>query len=125
MENENNNSAGNDDWEKRTLCSDPACIGVIGSDGRCKECGKPYEGDAFEDRPFEDLASEPDAEAEEEEEFAEADDELESYEEDDEPIDDDEWSNRTLCSDPACIGVIGSDGRCKECGKPYEGDSAE
>ncbi len=33
------------EWEKRTLCSDGNCTGVIGADGRCKECGKPYEGD--------------------------------------------------------------------------------
>ena len=32
------------DWENRTLCSDESCIGVIGPDGRCKECGKPYDG---------------------------------------------------------------------------------
>jgi hypothetical protein len=29
-----------------------------------------------------------------------------------------EWENRTLCADESCIGVIGPDGRCKECGKP-------
>jgi hypothetical protein len=34
-----------DDWESRVLCSDGNCIGVIGPDGRCKECGKPYEGE--------------------------------------------------------------------------------
>lgn len=28
--------------EKRILCSDDNCIGVIGSDGLCKECNKPY-----------------------------------------------------------------------------------
>jgi len=28
------------DWENRTLCSDGSCIGIIGPDGRCKECGK-------------------------------------------------------------------------------------
>ena len=33
------------EWEKRTLCGDPACIGVIGPDGRCKECGRLYEGE--------------------------------------------------------------------------------
>ena len=27
--------------EERILCSDGNCIGVIGSDGLCKECGKP------------------------------------------------------------------------------------
>ncbi|BBO85295.1 hypothetical protein DSCO28_58610 [Desulfosarcina ovata subsp. sediminis] len=32
------------EWEQRILCSDGNCIGVIGSDGRCKECGKPYDG---------------------------------------------------------------------------------
>jgi hypothetical protein len=29
------------------------------------------------------------------------------------------WASRRLCSDENCIGVIGPDGRCKECGKPY------
>ena len=33
-----------------------------------------------------------------------------------------EWENRTLCSDGNCIGVIGPDGRCKECGKPFVDD---
>lgn len=32
------------DWDNRRLCSDGSCIGVIGPDGRCKECGKPYAG---------------------------------------------------------------------------------
>ena len=31
-----------------------------------------------------------------------------------------DFSSRVLCSDGTCIGVIGSDGKCKECGKPYE-----
>ena len=30
-------------WEERILCSDESCIGVIGADGRCKECGRPYD----------------------------------------------------------------------------------
>ena len=33
-----------------------------------------------------------------------------------------EWGNRRLCIDESCIGVIGPDGRCKECGKPYESE---
>ena len=33
---------GGDSWDERTLCSDGACIGIIGPDGKCKECGKPY-----------------------------------------------------------------------------------
>ena len=31
-----------DDFSERILCSDGACIGVIGENGMCKECGKPY-----------------------------------------------------------------------------------
>ena len=34
----------NIDWDKRVLCSDESCIGVIGPDGKCKECGKPVSG---------------------------------------------------------------------------------
>ncbi|MGV8057666.1 MAG: hypothetical protein AB2L12_06560 [Smithellaceae bacterium] len=33
-----------EDWENRTLCIDESCIGVIGLDGKCTECGKPYGG---------------------------------------------------------------------------------
>ena len=29
------------DWENRVLCHDGNCIGVIGPNGLCKECGKP------------------------------------------------------------------------------------
>ena len=32
------------------------------------------------------------------------------------------WENRTLCSDESCIGVIGPDGHCKECGEKFKGD---
>jgi hypothetical protein len=32
-----------DDWEERILCGYGECIGVTGPDGRCKECGKPFE----------------------------------------------------------------------------------
>lgn len=39
---------GSVDFASRKLCSDGTCIGVIGSDGRCKECGKPYTGEPEE-----------------------------------------------------------------------------
>lgn len=45
MENEENKIQLDLEWEQRTLCSDESCIGVIGSDGRCKECGKPYDSE--------------------------------------------------------------------------------
>ena len=34
----------NEDWETRVLCRDESCIGTIGPDGKCKECGMVYEG---------------------------------------------------------------------------------
>ena len=113
------------EWERRVLCSDEACIGTIGSDGKCRECGRPYEGDlpeSFGEAAVEDAAatSVPDSDADMAETRDDADgDEVE--EEDDAEAGDDEWENRTLCSDESCIGVIGPDGRCKECGKPFEG----
>ena len=100
-------NARDGDWENRILCSDESCIGVIGPDGRCKVCGKPYEdkepqAEEMDTAPLDDaLHQDPDV--------APAT-----------PFDDD-WENRTLCSDESCIGVIGPDGRCKECGKRYTG----
>ena len=32
-----------------------------------------------------------------------------------------DFSNRILCSDGTCIGVINERGFCNECGKPYKG----
>jgi hypothetical protein len=94
-----------DGWENRILCSDESCIGVIGPDGRCKECGKPHQ-----DSPDKEMAA------------AQSDSKLqEGLDERSTPRSDDEWENRILCSDESCIGVIGPDGRCKECGKRYKG----
>jgi hypothetical protein len=111
------------EWERRTLCSDESCIGVIGPDGRCKECGKPYEGvlpDGGQVAPAPSEAAEiPDA-------TADTVDTGDDPEKDSDPAEDDgattdsEWEERTLCRDESCIGVIGPDGRCKECGRPYE-----
>jgi hypothetical protein len=99
------------DWENRRLCSDENCIGVIGPDGRCKECGRPCDpgeslaGPSPAAHPAEAPAEEPPA--------APAADPAVGA--------DDDWENRRLCSDENCIGVIGADGRCRECGRPYAG----
>jgi len=34
-----------------------------------------------------------------------------------------DFSNRVLCSDGTCIGVINEEGTCKVCGKPYTPDA--
>jgi hypothetical protein len=113
----------NSDWDNRVLCSDGNCIGVIGPDGRCKECGKPYKGKL----PWE-IKSDPppsDTDTKQPEDISEPEEQPVTNGEQDveeKALDDSDWENRKLCSDGNCIGVIGSDGRCKECGKPYEGD---
>ena len=106
-ESNNETSATETDWESRTLCSDGNCIGVIGPDGRCKECGKPFDGPVIEGELFEDDTDD-------------TDEEDDTIEDSDTP-DDLGWENRQLCSDGNCIGVIGPDGRCKECGKRFKG----
>jgi hypothetical protein len=91
----------NEDWEKRTLCSDESCIGTVGHDGKCRECGKVYAGELPESH------STPESKLKAAPEKAQPS-----------PDSDDDWDKRVLCSDESCIGVIGPDGRCKECGKP-------
>ena len=116
------------DWDRRTLCSDGNCIGVIGPDGRCKECGKPYEGEfqEGESRNSEASATLPAADKPEEKSVA---NESASGQADDAPddssFDDSDWDRRVLCRDGNCIGVIGPDGRCTECGKPYDPSAPE
>ena len=100
------------EWENRVLCSDESCIGVVGPDGRCQECGLSYEG---EFTPVAEVNDYPDSE----DNMPEALDEF--PEEDGDDDGDIDWENRTLCVDESCIGVIGPDGRCKECGKPFVG----
>lgn len=114
MSAEKKKSKADAEWEERTLCSDEACIGVIGPDGCCKECGKPYEGDF---KPI--LTSEGGLLLDEDEEEPEKAASPEPDEEDHGKFDID-WENRILCSDESCIGVVGPDGKCKECGKPFE-----
>ena len=102
------------EWANRRLCPDGNCIGVIGPDGRCKECGRPggedppVADDVEPDGPF----GKGDADEAHAAEASPSDDGAAAH--------DDEWANRRLCPDGNCIGVIGPDGRCKECGRPDE-----
>jgi hypothetical protein len=122
------------EWAQRILCSDESCIGVIGPDGRCKECGLPYAGpfdttkeeivasDFEEVDPEDEIEEEPEDEIEEESEDEIEEESEETGENDPETQTDLEWEQRILCSDESCIGVIGPDGLCKECGKPYKSE---
>ena len=120
-ENPEDTTDNNSDWDSRILCSDGNCIGVIGADGHCKECGLKYEGElpemAGSEEDVDTVADEVDTVADETDSSgatAEIVDDAAAV------VDDDEWENRVLCSDGNCIGVIGPDGKCKECGKPRE-----
>jgi hypothetical protein len=95
----------NEDWDKRILCIDESCIGTIGPDGRCRECGKPYDGSLIP------AADAPDKNKQQ----AKPIDDLQKNTEN--TASDDEWEKRVLCSDESCIGTIGPDGKCRECGR--------
>jgi hypothetical protein len=109
------------EWDRRQLCPDGTCVGVIGPDGTCKVCGR-VAPDWGDERRRGLVAAGDDA----------------GDEGDDDVVDGDpdeiapsapavlgelkEWHRRRLCADGACVGVIGPDGRCKVCGKPATGD---
>lgn len=108
-------------WDQRILCSDGNCIGIIGADGRCKACGMPYDGELPSPVADSDPADDGMDGSPTDQQMTEEDDGVS-----DDPVvgsqaSDDSWENRTLCIDESCIGVIGLDGRCKVCGKPYPG----
>ncbi|MBW2369819.1 MAG: hypothetical protein JRH15_18260 [Deltaproteobacteria bacterium] len=108
MSKDKKNTPPDIEWENRTLCQNESCIGVIGPDGRCKECGLALNGtlpDNAESADFDTVTDEtPESSLDEPNDL--------------ESSSDSDWGDRQLCSDGNCIGVIGSDGLCKECGKP-------
>lgn len=81
----------------RRLCPDGSCVGILGRDGRCTECGQT--GDP--------LAAEADIV------MAEGgrggvDPEAQTINEGFDP-------GRKLCEDGSCVGVVGEDGTCQVC----------
>ncbi len=117
------------DWENRLLCDDGNCIGVVGPDGYCKECGKRYEGpdsiqaEQPEGHSVETSPSETDEDNSTVGKNAESQPGEQPESDAEKAFLHLEWERRKLCSDGSCIGVIGPDGFCKECGKPYEGET--
>ncbi len=113
------------DWDQRELCPDGACVGVIGPAGTCKTCGRAATN--WGDERNRGLTPLPPGDVEtapvDDEEMRDDDEELDDDEDGDEDEDDDadapaaEWTERKLCPDDACIGVLGADDRCKVCGK--------
>jgi hypothetical protein len=102
----------------RRLCPDGACIGVIGSDGRCHVCGRAASGGPAAAA----LAVSTDEN--------EVDDEVDGEDDGEDETGDESESlvaaaasaggfdpKRRLCPDGDCLGVIGADGVCNVCGK--------
>ncbi|MDJ0765326.1 MAG: hypothetical protein QNJ97_20265 [Myxococcota bacterium] len=99
--------------EDRVLCSDGACIGLIGPDGTCNVCSKPYQGSdpLPKDIPHDDLQSgSTEVLGDDEEEIPAGKEDLETREEGDP-------NERVCCPDDTCIGIIGEDNKCGTCGK--------
>ena len=99
-----------DDFAARVLCTDPLCIGLVGADGRCAECGA--EGPVLTDEQRAQMVR---AAAE-----AQADVPVQAVREALETAaggaPEDAFDDRQLCPDAGCIGILGDDGRCKVCG---------
>jgi hypothetical protein len=93
----------------RRLCPDGACIGVIGPDGRCSECGRTTDG-----RPQVLVGGGPPPDdAEDLQADGGEPDRAEAIAEGPSGFD----AGRRLCSDGSCVGVIGPDARCGVCGR--------
>lgn len=94
--------------EDRILCEDDTCIGLIGPDGKCKICGRIYEGTAPLPRENDNIETSEETES------------LAKYATQEEPSTDSnsfDEEERVLCPDDTCIGIIGPDGKCGTCGK--------
>ena len=113
--------------EERILCSNGACIGLVGPDGICKECGKPYDGPlpSNDNAPSDEdvqtngsvLENNTEREADAPPSPLDSGAVLQPDEETDADFD---LASRMMCEDDTCIGVVGPDGRCGTCGKQHD-----
>jgi hypothetical protein len=112
----------------RELCPEGTCIGLIGPEGFCKECGRPGRGPGVDPRTQglrtdDELASEVAgalAGARIESDTAGASSERDALAAriaSDATAAPEDFAERRLCPEGTCIGVIGSDGVCGECGR--------
>ena len=118
MLDESQDTPDDNNWDDRVLCPDESCIGTIGPDGRCRECGLAL------DRKM--AAADVSTEENQEPTQAAAEDDIAEFASDDldrtienETDTTPDWDNRTLCRDESCIGTIGPSGRCNVCGLTY------
>jgi hypothetical protein len=132
------------EWDKRELCPDGGCVGLLGSDGTCSVCGKRgrdgLAAAAVTSAADSGAAKRGDdtTDFDEDDEYYYEDDDGDSDGDDEDDDDDDDegdadvdedgvasvaaagtpgWTERKLCPDGGCIGVIGNNGTCNVCGK--------
>ncbi len=106
-----------DEFLHRQLCSDGACVGLLDSQRVCKECGL-VDSDATADPRLRGLKHEA-PEPEPEPEVPIVAQTQETGEDDAQKTDEDvpeDFASRRLCPDGTCIGVVGANGLCGECG---------
>jgi hypothetical protein len=87
------------DPTSRKLCPDGSCVGVIGADGLCKVCGRTEAQAAAGEEAPSPLDAQGSGEGGEGGEGGGFN------------------SNRRLCDDGTCVGVVGDDGVCRVCGR--------
>lgn len=107
------------EWDQRELCPDGGCVGVIGDGGTCSVCGRAAPGGGAERRREvapEDTAADPAPGVDDGVDDGGGDD-GEGDDGDDDDLAPPAWTQRELCADGACTGVVGDDGRCRVCGK--------
>lgn len=102
---------------RRRLCPDGACIGVIGADGRCGECGRTTDGKPRVIAGGEQPAAAADDVGDFDEDAATETETATATETTPETAAAGGFDpNRRLCDDGSCVGVVGADGRCTVCG---------
>ncbi|HMF39552.1 MAG TPA: hypothetical protein VKQ32_02600 [Polyangia bacterium] len=101
----------------RRLCPDGNCIGIIGSDGRCRVCGRSASG-AKDELPPEGFVP-PSFDDDDDDGGDDADEEAAAGASEAAPTSGKAAFDpkRRLCPDGECLGVIGADGVCNVCGK--------
>lgn len=106
--------AASDEWDDRQLCIDGGCVGVLDETGACLVCGKvDPDFKAPSSRPAAALRS--NAALDDDEDDGDGGDPGERTASASGGSGD-EWDDRKLCEDGACIGVV-IDGRCNTCGR--------
>jgi hypothetical protein len=92
--------------ENRELCSDGNCLGVV-VDGKCNVCGTAV-ADGPRDTGTGQVTDTTTSDTSSPRDPGSGSALVASA---------DDFENRQLCPDGACTGVIGPDGKCKECGR--------